>query len=59
MILTIEPGIYISRQDKKAPIDLRALGLRIEDDILVTEKGQKNLTEKLPKSAEEIEELCS
>ena len=59
MVLTIEPGIYISREDKKAPSDLRAVGMRIEDDILVTEKGQKNLTEKLPKSVEEIEELCS
>ena len=59
MVLTIEPGIYISRKDKKAPGDLKAVGLRIEDDIEVTQTGQKNLTKKLPKSVEEIEELCS
>ncbi|MCZ0931749.1 MAG: aminopeptidase P family protein [Oligoflexia bacterium] len=59
MVLTIEPGIYIHRADKQAPEDLRAVGLRIEDDILVTQTGQKNLTKKLPKEVEEIEELCS
>lgn len=59
MVLTIEPGIYINRTDKKFPEDLRATGLRIEDDILVTQKSQKNLTLNLPKEAEEIEELCS
>ena len=59
MILTIEPGIYISPKNRKAPADLRAVGLRIEDDILVTQTGYKNLTKALPKEAEEIEELCS
>ena len=59
MVLTIEPGIYIHQEDKQAPKDLRAVGLRIEDDILVTQAGQKNLTKKLPKEVEEIEELCS
>ena len=58
MVLTIEPGIYISKQDKKAKKDLRGLGLRIEDDILVTQTGQQNLTQKLPKELTEIEELC-
>ena len=59
MVLTIEPGIYISKQDKKATKDLKGLGLRIEDDILVTQTGCKNLTEKLPKELAEIEKLCS
>ena len=59
MVLTIEPGLYISQTDKKAPKDLRAVGLRIEDDILVTQTGRKNLTEKLPKSAEGIEDICN
>ncbi len=59
MTLTIEPGIYISKSDKKAKEDLRGLGLRIEDDILIGIKGQKNLTKALVKSADEIEELCS
>lgn len=59
MVLTIEPGIYISKQDKKAAKDLRGLGLRIEDDILVTKNGQQNLTKQLPKEVSEIEKLCS
>ena len=59
MLLTIEPGIYIDKKDKQAPAGLRGLGLRIEDDILVTPKGSQNLTKKLTKEREEIEELCS
>ncbi len=59
MVLTIEPGIYISRRDKKAGKDLRGLGLRIEDDILVTKNGRENLTKKLVKEVSAIERLCS
>ena len=59
MLLTIEPGIYIDKKDKQAPAELRGVGLRIEDDILVTSKGSQNLTQKLTKEIEEIEELCS
>ena len=59
MVLTIEPGIYISQRDEKAEKDLKGLGLRIEDDILVTQTGHKNLTKKLPKEVSEIEALCS
>ena len=59
MVLTIEPGLYIPKKDLKAPKTLRGLGLRIEDDILVTKKSFNNLTKKLPKEVEEIEELCS
>ena len=59
MVLTIEPGLYIPKKDLKAPKTLRGLGLRIEDDILVTKESFNNLTKKLPKEVEEIEELCS
>ena len=59
MVLTIEPGIYIARQDKKAKKDLRGVGLRIEDDILVTKSGRQNLTKDLPKEVSDIEKLCS
>ena len=59
MVLTIEPGFYIPTTDKQAPKNLRGVGLRIEDDILVTNTGQKNLTKNIPKEIEEIEELCS
>ncbi|MBC6415324.1 MAG: aminopeptidase P family protein [Bdellovibrionales bacterium] len=59
MVLTIEPGIYIDSKDKKAPQALRGLGLRIEDDILVTKSGSSNLSIQLAKESDEIEELCS
>lgn len=59
MVLTIEPGIYIPKNDKKAEPDLRGVGLRIEDNILVTQTGHKNLTKKLTKEVSEIEALCS
>jgi Xaa-Pro aminopeptidase len=56
MVLTIEPGIYIS-SDSNAPEKYRGIGVRIEDDILVTAKGAKVLSRKVPKSIPEIEDL--
>jgi Xaa-Pro aminopeptidase len=56
MVLTMEPGIYISDSsncDKK----YWGIGIRIEDDILVTENGCKILSEAAPRTAEEIEVL--
>jgi Xaa-Pro aminopeptidase len=50
MVITIEPGIYIPEEK---------IGVRIEDDVLVTETGYKLLTERLPRSAAEIEKLMS
>ena len=44
MVLTIEPGIYIDKEDKDVPQKYRGIGIRIEDDILVTENGFKNLS---------------
>ena len=44
MVLTIEPGIYIDRDDKSVPKKYRGIGIRIEDDILVTKKGFENLS---------------
>ena len=46
MVVTIEPGIYL--QDK-------SIGIRIEDDILVTEKGNRNLSSMIPKTVAEVE----
>lgn len=54
MVLTIEPGIYIDKNDKDVPIKYRGIGIRIEDDILVTKNGFKNLSQKIGKSVEEI-----
>ena len=59
MVITIEPGIYISPDDKQVPEKFRGLGLRIEDNILVTPTGYKNLSQCIPKEIEEIETLCS
>lgn len=58
MTFTIEPGIYIPIDDPSAPSAYRGIGIRIEDDILVTEGGFQTLTEKLPKEIDEIEKWC-
>ena len=57
VVLTIEPGIYISKDDKTVPKKYRGMGIRIEDDILVTKKGHKNLSSKIAKSVNEIETM--
>lgn len=59
MVLTVEPGLYIPPDDKSAPAKYRGIGVRIEDDVLVTEDGNHNLTGKVPKNPDEIEELMS
>ncbi|HMC95228.1 MAG TPA: aminopeptidase P N-terminal domain-containing protein [Polyangia bacterium] len=58
MVLTIEPGLYIA-EDAAVPAEYRGLGVRIEDDILVTATGHENLTLDTPKSVAEIEKLTS
>jgi Xaa-Pro aminopeptidase len=57
MVLTVEPGLYISRRCKQAPKKWQGLGVRIEDDVLVTEEGHEVLTQAVPKTVEEIEAL--
>jgi Xaa-Pro aminopeptidase len=59
MVLTVEPGLYIPPNDKNAPAKYRGIGVRIEDDVLVTEDGNLNLTAKVPKNAEQIEEIMN
>jgi Xaa-Pro aminopeptidase len=55
MVFTVEPGLYIPATDKSAPEEYRGIGVRIEDNILVTEKGCENLTAGVPKEISEIE----
>ena len=55
MVLTVEPGIYISSTLKDVPTRFRGIGIRIEDDILVTKNGNKILTTGIPKTTKEIE----
>jgi Xaa-Pro aminopeptidase len=57
MVLTIEPGLYIPADDELAPEAFRGMGIRIEDDILVTKDGHENLTAATPKTVAEIEAL--
>ena len=59
MCLTIEPGLYIPANDKDANEKFRGIGIRIEDDILVTEAGNENLTKDIPKEVSEIEQACA
>jgi len=59
MVLTVEPGLYIPPDDKSAPAKYRGMGIRIEDDVLVTQDGNVNLTAKVPKNADEIESIMS
>lgn len=57
MVLTIEPGLYVPASDEEAPEAFRGVGIRIEDDILVTAGGHENLTADCPKSVDAIEAL--
>lgn len=59
MVLTVEPGVYIAADDETVPAAYRGIGIRIEDDILVTESGPSNLTSAAPKSVSEIEAACA
>jgi Xaa-Pro aminopeptidase len=59
MVLTVEPGLYIPPDDKSAPAKYRGIGIRIEDDVLVTKDGNRNLTSKVPKDPDEIEAVMA
>ncbi|MBX9570099.1 MAG: aminopeptidase P N-terminal domain-containing protein [Candidatus Obscuribacterales bacterium] len=59
MVFTIEPGIYLRKDDKRIPEKYRGIGVRIEDDILITQDGHEVLTAAVPKSVEEIEALMA
>lgn len=59
MCFTIEPGLYIPADDKSAPEELRGIGVRIEDNLVVTANGCDNLTSGVPKEIDEIEKLMA
>jgi Xaa-Pro aminopeptidase len=58
MVMTIEPGLYLREDDESLPEQFRGIGIRIEDNILVTEAGCENLSEGIAKSVGEIEAMC-
>jgi Xaa-Pro aminopeptidase len=55
MVLTVEPGLYFQEDDLLVPEELRGIGIRIEDDVLVTADGCENLSGMLPRQPVEIE----
>lgn len=55
MVFTIEPGLYVSADDTSVDARWRGIGIRTEDDVLITENGHRVLTEGLARSADEIE----
>ncbi|MFL6207686.1 MAG: Xaa-Pro aminopeptidase [Pyrinomonadaceae bacterium] len=59
IIITIEPGLYIAENSENIPDKYRGIGVRIEDDVLVTPDGHHVLTAKAPKQIEEIESLIA
>lgn len=58
MALTVEPGIYIAEDDETVEERWRGIGVRIEDDLLITESGCENLTAAIPKELDEVEAAC-
>lgn len=55
MVITVEPGIYFKATDLLVPEELRGIGVRIEDDILITAEGNENLSSALPRTADDVE----
>jgi Xaa-Pro aminopeptidase len=55
MVFTVEPGIYIAANASDAPEHLRGIGVRIEDDVVITVDGHENLNASIPKQIDEIE----
>lgn len=59
MVFTIEPGLYFKNEDLAIPEEYRGIGVRIEDDILVTADGAESLSDHLPRTVEDIESWMS
>lgn len=55
MVLTVEPGLYIQPDDELFAPEYRGIGIRIEDDIVVTAEGYRNLSENIPRHPDDIE----
>ena len=55
MVITVEPGLYFKSTDLLVPEELRGIGVRIEDDVLITAEGCEVLSDRLPRSAEAVE----
>jgi Xaa-Pro aminopeptidase len=58
VVITVEPGLYVSPGDERAPEAFWSIGIRIEDDVLVEGDGSRILTDAVPRTVPEIEALC-
>jgi Xaa-Pro aminopeptidase len=59
MVFTVEPGLYMKADDSRIPVEYRGIGIRIEDDVLITSDGNEVLTRAVTKDADEIEALMA
>lgn len=59
MVLTVEPGLYVAADAEGVPAEYRSIGIRIEDDVLVTDAGHEVLTAAIPKEIADIEALTT
>jgi len=58
-VLTIEPGVYIAADAEDVDEQWRGIGVRIEDDVVVTKAGRDVLTDGIPKEVDEVEAACA
>jgi Xaa-Pro aminopeptidase len=56
MVLTVEPGLYFQTDDLTVPARYRGIGVRIEDDVVVTGRGMRNLSADFPSAADDVEQ---
>jgi len=54
-VLTVEPGLYLKPDDLPLPAELRGLGIRVEDDLVITAEGARLMSSALPRHPAEIE----
>jgi Xaa-Pro aminopeptidase len=59
MAFTIEPGLYVPPGSKGVPAKFQGIGIRIEDDVLITRDGHRNLTAGVPKAIDEVEAVLA
>jgi Xaa-Pro aminopeptidase len=59
MVMTVEPGIYVAVDNENVEARWRGIGIRIEDDVLITDQGCEILTAAVPKEIDEIEALMA
>ena len=58
-VTTVEPGLYFPPDTEEIPAALRGIGVRIEDDVLITDAGPEVLSVALPKSVDDVETACA